>query len=241
MKSLIGIVIFSVCPLALMAGPIIESAKANATQTVEAAVALDYPQLLQFFRDSYAESKADPQGYIAQAASAAVLAKVSIPSQIGIAIDFLVGHTDWEQNIRGIAVLDNAFLKGWPVTDAQRTSAINAITARLSLVPAGDRLALNVAQAGVRVLVLMGRDEGLDAFLTNGEKIRNYRRKDGWNETSDASKFETLRDQYSARAAQVENQNPAVEKVMSMVYELCRLRRTQGKPISPIAPLIRFE
>jgi hypothetical protein len=223
------------------AGPIKIMATNNPDQVQQIIETSSYPDLLQFVQNAYAESKAENDDEVTQYVYILALDQASLDKKIPLAIDFSLSQADLIVKQFGARAVLFATLKGAATNAAQRQQAVTKLKAELGQIATPNRDAFDFARSAANALIVLGDDTGLDVFLTDKQSVSNYGKKDGWNPSSDAAVFQSLKTQYEQRAADPNNANPDPDRIRAATYELCRLRRTQTKEIKPLQPLANLD
>ncbi|MDH4475371.1 MAG: hypothetical protein QE274_02760 [Verrucomicrobiaceae bacterium] len=200
-----------------------------------------YPDLLSFVQNAYSESKSDENNGAAQYVYFLALDQASLDKKIPLAIDFSLSQSDFVLKQLGARAILFAVIKGAAPDSALRQKAVTKLKDELSKVSEQGRDTFEFARSAALALTILGDDSGLDVLLTDQQTVSNYSQKDGWNPTSDAALFQTLKSQYKQRAISPNNANPDIDRTWEATYELCRLRRIKGKEIKPLKPLVKLE
>jgi hypothetical protein len=223
------------------AGPIKQMATDNPDQILQIITTGTYAVVLQLVTDAYNESKAENDEAITKHVYTVALDQASLDKQIPLAVDFSLAQGDFDLKQMGARAIWRALLQGANPDATLRQRAIAKLKSELQALSAPGRAAFEFATQARDALAVLGDDAGLNLFLTSSQNASNYRQKDGWNPTSDASVFQALKTQYEQAAGQPSNENPDLDRIMAAMYELCRARRTQGKEIKPLQPIANLD
>ncbi len=230
-----------ICFLATMstvsAGPIKDMATNDPEGTLAFIQSADYPTLLQFVQDAYAEYLAENQDPVLQYTYMIAINEAGVEKQIQLAVDFSLAQTDLLIKQMGARAIFLALTKGAEPDAALRQQAITALKASVQGISQPSREAYDLARFASYALMLLEDDAGLDIFLTDTETVRNFQVKDNWEAGSDASLFQTLAASYTQAAGEVGNENPDWDHIMAGVYDLAKVRRLESKEIKPINPI----
>lgn len=200
-----------------------------------------YTELLKFIRDAYNESKAENGDPGTEYVWKYALGSAPLEKQIPLSVDFALDKPELEVKELGATIIVSAVFRGIAINAEKRQEAIAKLKAALTTLAEPNIVAYQFARKAGEALVVLGDDAGLDIFLTDKETGDNYSRMDNWTRTSDAAVFEALKQQYQLKAADINNMNEEIEKIMAATYELCRIRRTQSKEIKPLNPLVNLQ
>jgi len=221
----------------LNAGPIKQMATTDPDQVFAIINTGTYAEVLQLVTNAYNESKAENDEPVTQYVYIMALDRAPLEKKIPLALDFSLAQNDLDLKQLGARSISRALLQGSNPDATQRQQAIAKLKSELQALAGTSRGAFEFATQARDALAILKDDAGLDIFLTGSQSVSNYRQKDNWTPTSDASVFAALKTQYDQTAADPSNANPDPDKIMAAMYELCRVRRTQSKEIKPLQPL----
>lgn len=241
MKTSLPYFIFAILIGIVNAGPIKQMATDDPDQILEIISTATYDDLLQLVNSAYAESKAENDEPLTQYVYMIALDRSAPDLQIQLAVDFSLVKSDFDLKQLGARAIRRAMLQGASPDAALRQQVVLKLKNEVQALNAPSRDAYEFATQARDALVVLGEDAGLDLFLTGNDVTNNYKQKNGWNSNSDASVFDALKMQYEQAAAQPGNENPDADRIMAAIYELCRLRRTEGKEIKPLQPIANLD
>ena len=224
-----------------MAGPIVDLLDNSPDQPVVIAEQGTYAEVLQFVQSAYNESKTENDAEAAEAAYCVVMDKLDAAKRVALALDFSLSQSDWSLNQLGARAILQTKVEGAQLTQTEDDLAVSKLKARLGLLNSASDAGFAFAKSAMEALVWLGKDEGLDVFLTDSRAVRNYQRKDSWTTDSAVTVFESLKTKYENLAAASGNANPYHDRFLARIYELCRLRRLAGKEVKPLQPVVQLE
>jgi len=219
------------------AGPIKDMATNDPEGTLAFIQSADYPTLLQFVQDAYAEYLAENQDPVLQYTYIIALNEAGLDKQVRLAVDFSLAQSDILIKQIGARAIFLSLTKGSTPDGPLRQQAVTALKSNIQGLSQPSREAYDFARYAAYALMLMNDDAGLDMFLTDTETVGNYQAKDGWQPESDANTFQALAGNYTQAAAEPGNENPEWDHIMAGVYELARLRRVESKEVKHLNPL----
>jgi len=225
----------------LSAGPIKDMATNNPDGMMNYIHTADYPTLLQFVQDAYAEHLAAPDDAILQYVWTLAINEADLTKQIPLATDFSLSQGDLAMKQLGARAIWLATLQGATPTPTQKEQAITKLKAQLSALTTPSQEAFQVALYTSNALLVLGDDAGLDALLTSKEDVSNYRAKDNWTPTSTATVFQTLATQYTQLGNDPNTANNDVEKTTAAFYRRAKERRDQNKEVKALQPLVNLD
>ena len=240
MKTLMLILSLASCS-ALNAGPIRNMAVSDPEGTLNYIRSADYPTLLQFVRDAYAEYLAENKDPVLEYAYIIGINEASLDKQIKLALDFSLAQSDMTVRQMGARAIWLALIKGATPDQNLKQQTVAKLKADLSGLTAPSREAFDFARHASNALMLLGDDAGLDVFLTDKENVSNYSAKDNWNPTTTPAAFQQLADQYTQLANDPSNTNSEVEKTIATVYLRAKDRRNQGQEVKALQPIINLQ
>ncbi len=201
----------------------------------------DYPVLLQFVRDAYAEYRAENDDPTLEYVFYLAMNEASLANQIPLATDFSLAQTSLAIKEIGARAVWLAMLKGATPAPTQKDAAIAKLKSELAALSSPSQEAFDFARYAANALILLGDDAGLDVFLTSKEDVSTYSQKDNWTPTSAAATFQGLSEQYTQLANDQNIDDNDVEKTMAAVYLRAKERRDQNKEVKPLTPIANLD
>jgi len=213
-------------------------AQNSQTDQAEQKYAVDqnstYNQLLQAMGRAYSDLKANPADASAAIAMNQIYNYLDSTKKIQFNFDFFLQQPDLVSKQSGLNGINKYLEEGAVVDSALSKKIADKICADLRKVTVKSHLSTAFARTGVRTLLYLHDQRGLDAILTDQGYIRRLQVIDGWSTESNSETFERLRSKYTSLGSQV-----ASAKETAALYDLCRERRVAGvQRIEPNASVI---
>lgn len=226
---------------ALNAGPIKNMAINDPDGTIAFIRTADYPSLLQFVRDAYAEYRAENNDPTLEHVFYLALNETALANQISLASDFSLAQTSLDIKEIGARAVWLAMLNGATPTVAQKEAAVTKLKSELAALSTPSEGAFDFARYAANALIVLGDDAGLDIFLTSKEDVSTYSQKDNWAPNSTAALFQGLSEQYTQLANDQNADNNDIEKTMAAIYLMAKARRDQSQEIKPLNPIANLD